>query len=94
MGYKEFKEFVFSTEPSKMVFQLYKHGLSISSPVLNVRPYHDNAGIIIYFEGGNFHVWKENKIFQAYLIIECEICFSFYNEFEEHIGYLYIPRQV
>lgn len=98
MSYEKFKDVVFSTEPSKMMFHIYKNGLFIGTPVLSVEPYYETSGVQVNFNGGNFHVWKENKITEcqrpANLLAECEVCFSLNNEYDEHIGYLYIPKKL
>ncbi|MCY9517762.1 ribbon-helix-helix domain-containing protein [Paenibacillus apiarius] len=91
--YEEFKDFVFSTNPSEMIFHVYKHGLFIATAVTEIEPYYDEAGVKISFQGGNFHVWATNNVQKCFrpanLIIECEICFQLYNEYNEFIGYIY-----
>ncbi|MEK4487920.1 hypothetical protein MHH81_20650 [Psychrobacillus sp. FSL H8-0484] len=95
MSYEKFKDVVFSTEPLNMVYHLYKSGLCINATVISVVPYYD-SGITVDFVGGNFHVWSKNKITEclkpANLITDCEICFNVNNEYDEHIGYLFIPK--
>ena len=95
--FAEFKEFVFDTDISRLRFHIYQHGLLVVSPVEKVESYYNDAGVKVYFKGGNFHMWAENKLSKCYrpgnLMIECETCYNLYNEYEAHIGYLYTEKQ-
>lgn len=95
--YEEFKEFIFGTDVNKLTFHLYHHGLMILSLVEKVEPYYDaDTGVKITFRGGDCHIWSTNLIHKCprpdNLIIECETCYSLYNEYETHIGYLYTKK--
>lgn len=95
MSYSKLKEVAFSD--SKKVYHFYKHGLFIGTGIESVEPYYEEAGIKFNFNGGNFHIWKDNRITEcrrpSNLLVECEICFSLNNEHDEHIGFLYIPKE-
>jgi hypothetical protein len=90
--YNKFKEYMFDTSIKK-TFHIYQHGLIILSPVTKIEHYYEDAGIKVTFDGGNFHVWKENRINKvprpANLLRHCENCYSLHNEYADHIGYVY-----
>jgi hypothetical protein len=95
--FAEFKDFAFNTEPNKLIFHISKNGLFIATSVEKVEPYYDDAGIKFSFNGGNFHIWAENKISKCSrpgnLLIDCETCYYLYNEDEEPIGYIFTKKE-
>jgi hypothetical protein len=95
--FAEFKDFVFGTDLSKIEYHFNKNGLIIISKVEKVEAKYDDAGVKVHFKGGNLTIWKDNYIQKSYrpanLIIECEVCYSLYNEYEDFIGYLYVKKE-
>lgn len=95
--FADFKNFVVNADLSKLRYHLFKFGLVIISKVEKVELKHEDAGVEIHFNGGHVTIWKENMIHKcprpSNLITDCEACYSLCNEYEEHIGYLYIPKE-
>jgi hypothetical protein len=95
--FTDFKNFVLNADLSKLQYHLFKFGLVILSSVEKVEPKYNNEGIEVHFNGGNLTIWKDNIVSKCHrpsnLLIDCEVCYSLCNEYEEHIGYLYIKKE-
>ena len=95
MEHSKLKQVAFSSD--KKFFYFAKDSLYILTEVDGVKQNDSKTSIELYFKGGRITVWEMDEIQQcrrpANLLVECEICFALSNEFNEHIGYLYVPKK-
>jgi hypothetical protein len=93
MNHTEFKEYMFNPDIKGKTFHLYKHGLIITTPVMDVDTYYGDDGLEIFISGGKLTIYNTNRIIKcrrpSQLIIECENCYQLSNEHNEPIGYIY-----
>lgn len=94
--YQEFRDFVFNSE-KPLYYHFYQHGMFILTKVTAVEPYYGDAGIKFTFEGGNIHHWADHKVVKVprpsnLLNANCEVCYSLFSEYGEHIGYIYTKK--
>lgn len=93
----EFEELMINIldEPSKFKFHFSENGIKISAWIKEA--VNLGNGLFIAFDGGSLLVWKDNRVVKCRrpsdLITYCELCFSVFNEFDENIGYLYVPAR-
>lgn len=89
IDYNSFKNYVLDTPGLKFFF--YKTGMYVNAKIKSIEDL--NEGLKLKFEGGEITIWNDKKIQEiprpSMLIVECERCFSLFNEYDEHIGDIY-----
>lgn len=98
MPYNKFEEMLLNTKPEKMIYHFYKHGLFIKSQVTSVDIRENGEWIIINFENGKLDIFtSQYKIIECrqpdMLLTDCEVCFRIKNNYDDCIGFIYVPKE-